>query len=391
VVHVLEIALPALIVAATPAWSSAAEPAMPTGLEALPETETLGPPLQPRSAETRRIFVNFDGAFLRYGERDDATRDITRASALVGERAAYGGSTTERLAIVQAVRGDFEPFNVAVTGNRPASGDYVMAVVGANRPSGEYWDSLLGSAFLDCWDAQTSNDVSFAFHDAEAGRAASAVARTISQEVAHGFGLEHVDDPLDVMYPSSHSGDPSFVDDCNAVVPAAGIGIACTTQHVEVCGTPDRQNSYRELLMILGPALPDSLAPAVEFEQPLDGMEFELGSAVPVRALADDDGAIDRLVLYKDGEPVAEDLEAPFEWFVNEDDIGAVEYTVEAYDLSGNVALSRPVTVFVGMEAPMRGNAGYDEALACNAAGRTEPRLLLLLLALVGLVRRRGY
>lgn len=376
--------LTVLLAAAT----ASASPAVDSRLEALPETETLGPPLQPRSAETRRIFVNLDGASLRYGERDDASRNITRASALAGHLAGYGGTPAQRLAIVQAVRADFEPFNVAVTSNRPASGDYVMAVVGPNRPAGEYWENLLGTAFLDCFDAQTENDVSFAFHDAASGREASAVARTISQEVAHGFGLEHVNDPYDVMYPSSHAGDPSFVDDCNAVVPAAGIGIACTAQHVQSCGAPDRQNSYRELMMILGPAVPDVLDPRVEFEQPLDGSEFALGSVVSIRAHADDNAAIDRLVLYKDGEPVAEDDSYPFEWAVSEDDVGAVEYTVSAHDSSGNVAWSQPVIVFVGMPAPQRGNVGDEEALACNV-GASAPPIGWMLLVLAGLVRRR--
>jgi uncharacterized protein (TIGR03382 family) len=263
-----------------------------------------------------------------------------------------------------------------------------MAVVGPNRPVGDYWQNLLGTAYLDCFDAQTENDVSFAFHDPDAGREPSAVARTISQEVAHGFGLEHVDDPYDVMYPSSHGGDPSFVDDCNEVVPADGIGIACTAQHFQVCGSADRQNSYRELMMILGPAVPDVLDPQVEFEQPLDGSEFALGSAVAIRAHADDNAAIDRLVLYKDGEPVAEDDTYPFEWTLSEEDIGAVEYTVEAYDLSGNVAWGHPVIVFVGMAAPQRGNVGDEEAMACNAGGDAPP-VGLMLVALVGLVRRR--
>jgi hypothetical protein len=381
----LEIAL--FLAVCTASTVAAAEgPAIDTDLQALPEAETLGAPLQPRSVQTRRIFVNFDGPYLRSGDRDDATRDLTRASALVGQRAVYGGDTAERLAIVQAVRADFEAFNVAVTSNRPASGDYVMAVVGPNRPDDAGWESLLGSAFLDCWDAQTANDVSFAFHDADSE--ASAVARTISQEVAHGFGLEHVDDPSDVMYPSAHGGDPSFVDDCNPVVAAPGIGIACTSQHVEACGAVDRQNSFQELMMVLGPALPDDIAPDVEFERPLDGTEFAVGSAVPIRAHADDDGAIEGLVLYKNGERIAEDRQAPFEWLVNEDEIGAVEYTVAAYDIRGNATMSHPVVVFVGMPAPQRGNGTDANALTCNA-GRARPPIALMLLLLTALTRRR--
>jgi MYXO-CTERM domain-containing protein len=50
--------------------------------------------------------------------------------------------------------------------------------------------------------------------------------------------------------------------------------------------------------------------------------------------------------------------------------------------------MSLPVTLFVGMEAPMRGNGGDDEAMACTVGGERSPVSLLLLL-LLGVVRRR--
>ena len=179
-VGIVGFALAAGLAASLCATAADAAPAMVGGMEALADTETLGPPVQPRSSETRRLFVNFDGGVLTHGDRDDATRNITRAAAIAGELQPYGGSTLDRMAILQAVRADFEPYNVAVTSNRPESGDYVMAVVGPNRPEGEYWANLLGTAFLDCWDAQTFNDISFAFHGAQDEREASEIARTAS-------------------------------------------------------------------------------------------------------------------------------------------------------------------------------------------------------------------
>ncbi len=375
--------LGALVFAAVPQSTHAA-----TGrgsFEPLPDTESLGQPLSSRSAVPRRLFINFDDTDLQFGDHDDATRNLTRAYDLATTAKGFGGSAADRAAVVQADRADWAEYNVAVTANRPQSGDYMMTVVGPNRPCGDHWDDVLGTAFLDCWDAQSENDVSFAFHDADTN--ASEVAQTISQELAHGFGLEHVADPSDIMFPSTASGDPTFGDECKEIVESAGLGIYCTSQHLASCGAANKQNSRAELMSILGPVLPDERRPEVSLAG-LDGMEVAPQTTFVVQAHADDDRAIDHVILFQDGEEVGVDSTYPFQWVIDDAPFGPVAFRAEAYDLSGNRADSPSVTVYVGTTAPRRPS---PPQAGCSIDGpRNRGSLAALsLLLLAATVRRR--
>jgi len=126
---------------------------------------------------------------------------------------------------MEAVRNDWEPYNVLIVDNRPASGDYTMNVTPPTNPIG---GSVLGIAPLDCDDMMTHNDITFAFHGANDGFPASVVATTIGQEVAHSFELEHVDEPGDIMDPFNAGGGPSFRDQCIQLVQG---GQLCRAAH----------------------------------------------------------------------------------------------------------------------------------------------------------------
>jgi MYXO-CTERM domain-containing protein len=352
------------------------------------------------SQSTRRIFVNFAGTELTLADPsspDDATRNLTRMAALARPLVGYGGSTTERAAILQAVRSDWAAYDAVVTDRRPGSGDYVMNHVGPNRPD-EMGAKVLGVAHLDCGDLMMRNDVSFAFHHADDGHEASSVAMTISQEVAHAFGLEHVDDPADIMFPARGVADPSFEDRCSPVVPADGIGIACTAQHLESCGDPHLQNSHAELMALLGPARVDDVPPTVAIAGEMEALAVMPGDSFRLAVEAEDDVLVDRVVLYVDGDRVAEDDRAPFGWRLDQVELGEYELVVEAFDMAGNRSLSAPVMLYVGMEPPEGVDAaspyassddfggGADIGCACTSspeapAGPVQAAALMLLLA----------
>jgi hypothetical protein len=267
-----------------------------------PRLNALG---DPDRASQGVIFINFDGAYLSDGW-DDATQDITQISECAGDFAPYGDGPM-RDAVVQAVRSDWGDFGMTITDSRPASGPYTMNMTGPSNPFG---GGVIGIAPLDCDDEQTHSNITFAFHSANDGFSAAEQATTISQEVAHSYGLEHVDEPGDIMNPYNAGGDASFLDTCIAVVD----GGACPGQHQAECGSGYSQNSYRELLTLFGPSSPDGVAPTVTITFPLDGQEFAAGASFAVMVDANDDHALSSVTLFKDGAEVGADTSEPYAW-----------------------------------------------------------------------------
>jgi len=288
-----------------------------------------------------RIFVNFDGAQLNSGY-DDAPNNTTQIGELAGSFSAYGDGA-KRDAALQAVRDDWAAYNVIVVDARPNSGDYTMCMVGPTNPFG---GGVLGIAPLDCNDQQTHNNITYAFHSVNDQFSASTQATTIGQEVAHSYGLEHVDEPGDIMNPYNAGGDPSFTDECIGIV--GGQGIVCGGQHQAQCGSQSLQNSHQELLALFGPSAPDNASPTVQITYPADGDAFEAGADFEITVEASDDVAIENVVLYTNGAEQSSDASSPYGWAVNDIPEGNYEFYVEASDPSGNISMSATVAIVVG-------------------------------------------
>ena len=297
------------------------------------------PPLQ---ASAGVIFVNFDGADLQHGS-DDATQNRTLLSTLVGPYAPYGEGD-KRDAVMQALRADWAAYNIQVTDTRPATGPYVMNMTG---PSNAFPSNVLGIAPLDCYDSSTHSNITYAFHSAGDQFSATTTATTISQEVAHSFGLEHVADPGNIMNPSNAGGDPSFKDECTTVVG----GSSCGSQHAEHCGTSSQQNSHAELMGLFGPAIADTASPLVTIDAPVDGDEFEVGASFDIVVTAHDDVEVEGVDLLRDGELVGQSETEPHAWAVADIPPGTYTLVARASDPSGNVGESPPITFVVVPEA----------------------------------------
>ena len=180
------------------------------------------PEPQPFNPPPRIVYVNMDGANLSGGGEDSRTNQswIAGQYGMTGQYPSWGGNESQRQSLLDAVKQDWGPFNVSIVDQRPGSGNYSMCMTGpANHPFG---NGVLGIAPLDCFD-NNKNNVTFAFHSAsQLGGWASAgtQATTIGQEVAHGYGLEHVTGngaTGDIMYPSNSGGNPSFKDTCYSI------------------------------------------------------------------------------------------------------------------------------------------------------------------------------
>ncbi|MBV1862537.1 MAG: hypothetical protein KUG77_29210 [Nannocystaceae bacterium] len=299
------------------------------------------------------LFINFNGAELN-GEREDA-RDNGTLIGWSGTFEAYGDGM-KQTAIMQAVRQDWLPFNATVTDTRPSNGDYTMVMVGPTN----FTDGSLGIALLDCANSWTSNNIVFAFHHAQDGFTAAATATTVNQEIAHSYGLEHVNNDADLMYPYNNGADPAFTNSCHQVVEAAGIGILCTEQHEGSCGSADRQNSHAELMRFVGPRPVDVSPPTVRFTAPNSGDEFEVGNPFVLSVDATDNDAVVAVELLAGGELVAVDDAEPFSWEVTGAPPGTYHFEAVAYDAAGNTTTTEILELVVYSSAETDSGSGTD-------------------------------
>ncbi len=365
---------------------------------------------QPQAhASPGTIFVNFEGAVLSSGF-DDAQNNVTQISNLAGNFAAYGVGS-KREAVMQALQTDWAAYDIALTDTRPGTGEYTMNMIGPTNPFG---GGVLGIAPLDCFDSQTHSNITFAFHSANDSFSAAVQATTVSQEVAHSYGLEHVDAPGDIMNPFNAGGDASFLDTCIPIV-SNGQPIACGPQHAEHCSGGTSQNAHLELLDLFGTAVPDTAAPTVAISFPGDGDVFEPGSAFTIMVEASDDIGVTTVQLFNNGTPLQSDSSEPFGWDVDNIPAGEYELYVVAADAVGNETTSETITIYVG-DPPASGSTGEsgsgsgggdDEDIGDTEGGDTPGQdgdapdagcgcsqsapegSLLLLLGVFGFLRRR--
>ena len=316
-------------------------------------------PTSPQLASRGVVFLNFEGATLTFGQ-DDARSDITVLEDLAGPFPAYGG-TTQRAATLQSVQTDFAAYDMLIVDARPTAGSYTMAMIGPLEAG-----TVLGVAPLDCRD-QFPNNIVFAFHGDGDGYTASAQANTISQEIAHSYGLEHVDQMGDIMYPVSSGGDPGFLDACFDVVPAPEI--VCGDQHADHCPA-GQQNSHRELLQRFGPvAPPDPASMAITLTAPDDGDEIDVDEPFDIVAASIDGRPFANVVLFVDEANIGGRTQSPFTWRVEGLAAGVYEAYVIGIEASGAMSRSDTIEIFVGVDNPDR-----DDSDGCHVAGPTPGR-----------------
>jgi MYXO-CTERM domain-containing protein len=318
-----------------------------------------GPPPVP-TAEPTYIFVNMDGTTLTCNGGDSSTANssiIACQYGFSGPYPSYGGTAAQRQTVMDAVKADWAPFNMVVTSTRPDTGPYTMCMTGpANHPFG---NGVLGIAPLDCND-NNQNNVVFAFHSSGqlgGGLGANTQATTISQEVAHAYGLEHVGSSADIMNPTNQGGNPSFTNNCIQIV--SNNGIVCGSQHTPYCNSGS-QNSYQELLGMFGANDPDDQAPNVVVSYPGNGDVFAPGSSFLIACQANDNQNVASVELFINGDKMGgTKAAAPYEWEVDGIPEGAYDIYCTAADDWDNTAQSPVVSILVE-EGGMPGDTGAD-------------------------------
>ncbi|HEY0135114.1 MAG TPA: Ig-like domain-containing protein, partial [Nannocystis sp.] len=292
------------------------------------------------AAQSNVFYLNYDGVTIQYtGQEDDSSQNISQFQEFAMSYQPYGDGA-KRAASSQAVKADWAKYNVVITETRPGNGSYTMCV---NTPTNPYGGGVLGIAPLDCNDSQARNIV-FAYHSANDEYPAATQATTMSQEIAHAFGLEHVKEPNDIMNPYNGGGDPAFLDQC-FTLDAGGGQILCNAQHNMFC--QGAQNSHQELIWLFGQSAPDLSPPSVNISFPADGQIFDAGSDFSITADASDDVSVTTVEIVINGQSAVVDPSPPYSQAVQS--IPAGTYTVHAIatDPSANATQSATVTFTV--------------------------------------------
>lgn len=205
------------------------------------------------------IFLNFEG------------QETPRGTVL-----PFTGDVHERANIARAVRRSMADFHVWVTDQRPTSGDYDTEMIGDFPMS--FPGMILGFApTIDC-NNEDGGDISYTFETTGSvgpggsRRGPAGFGTVILQELAHSWGLEHTDNPTDLLYPTV-SGARIFVDACERIVSDTNLSPTdgwCRSQHALHCDA-GFQNSYQDVMTLFGPRGYEPVAPEVEVVTPEDG------------------------------------------------------------------------------------------------------------------------
>jgi hypothetical protein len=179
--------------------------------------------------------------------------------------------------IVACVAETYSYFDIQVTDQRPASGNFHMAIVAGNQQHiGLSTDGLLGISQLSC-GGPLDNVISFTLAEAHfAGSAATRVrdlCTTVTHEVGHAYGLQH--QFRFIVDNSSACSDPMSYDTgtCNPDQRYFRNKIAaCGRFEEEPCNCPNNPpNSHQLLNQIFGAGTPTVPPPSVTFTTPAAG------------------------------------------------------------------------------------------------------------------------
>ncbi|MBC8072365.1 MAG: hypothetical protein IAG13_28845, partial [Deltaproteobacteria bacterium] len=237
---------------------------------------------RPQQLGSKILYVNFDGADMNSCGNNDPHDNCSYI--FDGTVLPYSGDAANRAAVIQVARSRVEDFGITVTDVRPGSGDYDMEMVGDWAGSSPAFAGIAPGG--DCWD-NYGGETSFTL---EISTSADAIAEVMMQELAHTWGLDHVDEQQDLLYPTTQGTNKTYRDECYQVVgdtelnPTSG---ECS-HHQDACGSYSLQNSHAELLLIFGPSVADTAAPTIAILAPPDGATIQGGDFELQIGLQDD-------------------------------------------------------------------------------------------------------
>jgi MYXO-CTERM domain-containing protein len=317
------------------------------------------------------VFLNFNGGMLRSGD-DNSAENKSSLARHNHKYPVFNGSEATALTLIQAVEQDLEEIGVRVLYlHRPSKTvPYTMAMVGGSWTDVSI-DSPAGGVApgTDCEDRHQRNVV-YAFDNSAA---------TISQEIAHAWGLDHTLGSDRIM--SYQAGNNKhFGDNCQPLCEEQCQGpgtIGCRLIHEIYCGKgSEQQNDLAELKKIFGTPEPDTEPPTVEIVEPVgDPYELPVNGTVEVKAkIHDNYGGVGwKLTVKKDGEIIFDqvDYDRRSAWVFSKLPAGRYEVVLEAEDHADHVVQDH-LTILVGAQQGGDDSGGDDEGGSGEDGGDPE-------------------
>jgi hypothetical protein len=315
------------------------------------------------------LYIDFDGAAIMGGtDCSDATKNCSSLIGATGSASvpSWSGSASDRAQVMAEVTQMYAKFNVQLVTARPSStaGDYSMTVVGGIAQNINQPADRVGVAPLDCYN-QNEKDISFVFA-ATPGLTLHDIAVAIAQESAHGYGLAHTDNRMDVMYPYISSDATGYLDLTMGVYDTAFVNSDCDGTH--------SQNSFRRMMFNVGHSGgPDTTPPTISISMPHDGDTVASGFTIVFDAnddilVAEVDYTVDGMMHPAIGLP-------PFQSNIASGTLspGMHRIAATATDLDGNTA-AQTITVNVKAVGQSPGDLGSacSQDKDCNGGGLCE-------------------
>jgi hypothetical protein len=262
---------------------------------------------------------------------DNATTNTSSIPDVTSTVSAYSGSDATWQQIVTCVKQTYADFDVEIVTERPASGNYHMAIVAGSPSNVQMGSGVMGVSPFSC--GYIGNAVSYTF----ANLAPSDVAElcwTVAQETAHSWGLDHKYDNRDPM--TYLSGGPAIKRFQNEAGSCGEYSARQCQCNYATTGTA-KMNSYQLIMNTFGSSTPDIVPPTVTITYPTEGAQVTPG--FPVQATAMDDRIVAKAEFRLDGNLLKTIEEGQFNFAAPANlSQGAHKVEVTVYDRGGNTA-----------------------------------------------------
>jgi Bacterial Ig domain len=302
-------------------------------------------PPAPDASGINVLYLNYDSVTISFNTDDARTNEseITGGNTVnVPPFALWPGAKVTlqqaKDAVTDRLRWFYKPWDVQVVTTRPVSGNYTMIAVGGKNTLIPGLTGAAGVSPLDC-DNTNPNNVVYDFSDEQPPDYGGlpGIAITAAHESGHSYGLEHTDNPFDIMY--SVASPNITIDD----IFAAGFTTTGTYSSfngggeiASPCNRPTTMRNNQALLTTNvgnNPSPGDTQQPTIDLTFPLIGY---VPTQFPIRVNASDNNKVSRVEVYKNLELIAVLNTAPYQAVVNAADNEAFYLTVEAIDPDAN-------------------------------------------------------